>query len=258
MTRMYKAITILCLVSMMVTTGCIFAEGASNSKDVQSGDMTSTSDMDTRDMVNPSDATADVTDPADMAPDLDPPNGLFVFLTSIKYPLFNGLADADKACNTDSNKPNTGTYKAMLGHSKRRPCYGAECVQKPEGVNWVFQPNQLYQQYDAVNDVEDVFTTNDKAKFLTLSNQIKPIKRNFATGFERDWQVSPKELDSEKCMNGCRTTCHDWTLSIPMRKEMAVGWTSAQVVGGFLAGGFAYCGEHYILCVEQPPEPTDD
>lgn len=269
----------------MVTSGCIFTEDANNenntnnennAKDMQSGDMTkmdmpSTSDMDTSDMVNPSDASADSTEPTDMGPDIEPPKdmepdldppddgALFVFLTAKKVNLFNGLNEADGACNVDSNKPNAGMYKAMLGDPTRRPCLGSmECSDKPEGYNWVLQPNQLYQRYDLANDVAvPVFKTNDKAKFGEMLAQIRPGPGiNFATGFEKTWKVAPAQLRPADCLDGCRTTCGGWTKRADIGKQMAVGWTETKVAAGFLEGGKEDCGSNLVLCVEQPRRPT--
>ena len=280
---MYKAVTVLCLVSLMATSGCIFAESSSNenntnnenntTKDMQSGDMTKM-DM-SSDMPNPTDATADATDPADMAPDITPPEDmepdmdpppagvLYVFVTEEPVDLTKGLEAADDACNADlPERPTTGLYKAMLGHPERRPCFTAmECLNNPGGYNWVLQPDQQYVRKGRTSDQQvKVFKTTARAKFFEMEDQVRPGGGiNFASGFDKLWKVVPAMPGGSDCGRNCRTTCGNWNAPNVESENMAVGWTGAKDAtdlgtdaGHLLDGGVQRCGKNRVLCVEQP------
>ncbi|MBL8033321.1 MAG: DUF1554 domain-containing protein [Leptospiraceae bacterium] len=111
----------------------------------------------------------------------------FVFVTSGTLNGANGAADSDVLCNGDSNKPNTGVYKAVLHDGlARRACSTANCGGgAAENIDWAFRPSTLYR----LSALTPVLTTNTSGIFVfgTLTNAFSSGANYYGTGLDADW-----------------------------------------------------------------------
>jgi hypothetical protein len=95
--------------------------------------------------------------------------------------LFGGIETADSICNSDANKPNSGTYKALIGVASVR--YGSVGRQK----DWVFAASTTYKRPNGTV----IFTTNVNAvPPSSFSNAISTSSAYVWTGFDSTWGVS--------------------------------------------------------------------
>lgn len=95
-----------------------------------------------------------------------------IFITSATYTgdlktlgsAANGPLGADNLCNADSNKPSSGTYKAMINDGANRDACNtnSDCTNPAENVNWIMMANTDYVR--AV-DSATLFTTNSAGIF---------------------------------------------------------------------------------------------
>lgn len=125
---------------------------------------------------------------------------IFVTATSVTGGM-SGISGADSKCNTDSNKPNSSNYKAMVVDGMIRvACITPNCSGGlTEQSNWVLKPNQMYQRSDGTV----IATTNADGIFdfsTALVNSISATSNIAWTGMSNDWVA-----DSDNCnkwMNG--------------------------------------------------------
>lgn len=164
-----------------------------------------------------------------------------IFLSFTSYGgNLGGLAGADAKCMTDSNKPVTGTFKALLGSQwARMACVTADCSGGiSENSGWVLYPNTPYTR----NDGTPVGTTNSSAIFaFPLTNSIDTSNVYVMTGIATDWTTNGRE---------CKT-------STPYDDDSSGGaglgqsdQTSASAIYATDGGCGAAFGR-YIYCVEQ-------
>jgi len=101
-----------------------------------------------------------------------------------------GVTGADAICQSDANKPSTGTYKALLvDDTFRAACDNPNCTTPASGrIDWPLAANQTYFRTDLTTEV---FTTNGNAVFVfgTLTNPFATTG-NVWTGLNADWTTS--------------------------------------------------------------------
>ncbi|MCB1179804.1 MAG: DUF1554 domain-containing protein, partial [Leptospiraceae bacterium] len=88
----------------------------------------------------------------------------------------DGAAGADNLCNADSNKPSSGTYKAIIFDNSNRTA-------NPTLNNWVLYASQTYVRS---SDYAIVFTSNASSifSFGTLTNSFDSgVQKEYWTGF---------------------------------------------------------------------------
>lgn len=106
----------------------------------------------------------------------------------------NGLTGADSICNNDTNKPNSGSYKALVLTSNRN-----------QSTGWVLKANQTYYRPD---DDAVIGTTNSSRVFALDTGRLTNNTDN--SGFDAMWTgitvVSDTVWDFSPSYN-----CNNWT-----------------------------------------------
>lgn len=93
---------------------------------------------------------------------------------------FGGAAAGDAACNADSNKPSSGTFKALMVEDS-----GARAASP--AADWVLQANTTYGRADGTI----IGTTDSSALFnLPLTNAIAPGKSYWTGILYGGWTAS--------------------------------------------------------------------
>ncbi|HNN06615.1 MAG TPA: DUF1554 domain-containing protein, partial [Leptospiraceae bacterium] len=163
-----------------------------------------------------------------------------IFITANVYNgSLGGVSGADTKCSADSNKPSTGTYKALIVQgTTRRACSTANCSGgSSEGIDWVLTANTNYYQKDGSAYVG----TTSSAAIFTFS-LAKPFSSADTgplswTGLQKDWTNSTDN-------------CTSWTTS-------SAGVSGTEAVGYSIADISIYydsrtCnGTQSLYCVEQ-------
>ena len=110
----------------------------------------------------------------------------------------NGIEEADALCAADSNKPASGTYKAMIVDGANRvACTTANCgTGTGEHTDWVFYSDTEYRRTDETT----VIGTTDSNGLLNfnLTNSFGGFALNHFTGLDTDW-------------TGHANNCSSWT-----------------------------------------------
>ncbi|TGK47715.1 hypothetical protein EHQ16_02145 [Leptospira kanakyensis] len=191
-----------------------------------------------------------------------------VFVTAANYDgnlqgaAANGPAGADLKCNTDANKPATGTYKAMLttDAGARRPCSTDNCGGGVgENTDWVFQSGRIYiRASDSASllspnaagilpaDGSGNFTTNPY--YLNHSFDSGTTNKEFWTGFAQTnyWQTATAQNEN---------SCNGWTSNAttsPPSNGGRVGASNSTNYTALRNGSGRSCStSYYLLCVEQ-------
>ena len=105
---------------------------------------------------------------------------------NLKGSTANGIAGADAFCTSDSNKPSTGTYKALIVDGTNRvACTTANCGGGAgEHTDWVLAANKTYVR---ASDSATIGTTNSVGLFtFNLSNSFSTSSgngNNYWSGF---------------------------------------------------------------------------
>lgn len=124
----------------------------------------------------------------------------------------NWRAGADAFCTSDSNKPSTGTYKALMTDgSTRLACTSSFCASGGTGehVNWVLSPNTVYTRPDGTV----IGTTTSAGVFgsgsgFTLTNSI------WTVGFSANSHVwTGFDMDQRNWIYRSGAVCSGWTTS---------------------------------------------
>ncbi|TGK79870.1 DUF1554 domain-containing protein [Leptospira montravelensis] len=191
-----------------------------------------------------------------------------VFITAatfngdLKGAAADGPAGADLKCNADTNKPSTGTYKAMLttDGGDRVACTSDNCSGGiGENTFWVYQSGRIYvRASDSANlfspnsagilpaDGSGNFTTNPY--YLNHSFDSGTTNKEFWTGFALTnyWQTATQEPEN---------TCNNWTINVgpsPTSDGGRVGASNSTNYSAFRNGSGRSCASsYYLLCVEQ-------
>ncbi len=183
------------------------------------------------------------------------PRRIFVsnFSTTGNLSAVNGIAAADGFCAVDSNKPATGTYKAMIvDDSNRRACTTANCSGGvSEEIDWVLLPNTTYVR---AMDSAVIFTTNSDAIFnfaSTLTNSFDTALIYYWTGFgnfQPDWRTG-----NTICLPASGQTCCRWGVGgTPTGADFGGNGVGNATNGNSVAYGVLSCGvAKKFLCVEQ-------
>ena len=159
------------------------------------------------------------------------------FITAINYS--GNITTADNLCNSDSLKPNVGTYKAVLPSSTRRACSTGYCTGGvSENLDWVFKPNTSYFQSDGSIMVGK---TNNSGIFWdgnisTITNSFSNFSNRYWTGLNADFTNS-----TNNCLN--------WSSN----SSGVSGETGFSVAGdsGISDIPTACNNSNFLLCVEQ-------
>lgn len=192
-----------------------------------------------------------------------------VFITAATYngnlqgAAANGPAGADAKCNADTNKPSTGTYKAMLTDGiNRMPCSSKNCGGGVgENIDWVFQSGRIYIRANdsasllspnaagilPANDSTGTFTTSTYT--LNHSFDSGSTVKVYWTGFAQSdnfWQEATAQPSN---------TCSDWTdgtLTGTASNGGRVGASNSTTYSAFRSGSGRSCDSlYYLVCVEQ-------
>ncbi|MDF3820880.1 chitobiase/beta-hexosaminidase C-terminal domain-containing protein [Leptospira sp. 96542] len=154
-----------------------------------------------------------------------------IFLTSDTVTSIVGLAGADSACSSDTNKPSTGTYKALIGTSARNP-----------SSDWPLQPNTLYLRTDNVTPI--AYTNAQRQFIFPLTNSIAVLgaTNNVFTGIDattNPWTVG------DNCSNFSSSVLGNSVTGT----SNAIDVTS--ITDGSLSCGVIVPTSARIYCVEQ-------
>jgi hypothetical protein len=151
----------------------------------------------------------------------------------------SGISGADASCNSDSNKPNSSTYKALIVDGTNRvACTSANCATSgnSEHVDWVLAASTQYKRPNGT-----VIGTTNSLKLFTfnLTNAISPmISNSYAwTGFSssRDWTTSA-------------STCSSWSSTSGNGEAGRLASTDAQSMQYFTP---TCSSSRFLYCVEQ-------
>lgn len=116
--------------------------------------------------------------------------GKRIFVTAATYDgaTMAGVAGADAHCMADTNKPSTGTYKAMIADQTNRiSCVNAMCspTDPTDGTDWVFQPSTAYYQSDGTTLIGT--TTTTRLFTFNVANGFSNTATEFWTGIGSNW-----------------------------------------------------------------------
>ncbi|TGM72893.1 DUF1554 domain-containing protein [Leptospira mtsangambouensis] len=171
------------------------------------------------------------------------PCKLFVTSTAYNANLL-GITGADSKCSSDTNKPTTGIYKALLVDDvNRRACTSTNCTSGGvlEQIDWVLAPNT---SYESINTSNFIFTSDANGVFTnTLTNPFSAAT-GIWTGIKNnpnwDWQTDTSH------------TCSSWTdnISANCGTYGVTSWTDSRsiaITSAYASGGTL----NNLLCVEQ-------
>jgi hypothetical protein len=152
---------------------------------------------------------------------------------------FTSALTADARCMSDTNKPSTGTYKAMLVDSNRRASISANTGDGQ--LDWVFLPNISYARPDGA-----VIQISNAQRLLPFPLILSPTAgaSQYFTGMNADWTTN---------VGG---NCSNWTDGSTLAAASGVSGRGEQTGDGILRGAANIsCGQsatgQQLLCVEQ-------
>lgn len=158
----------------------------------------------------------------------------------------NAIASADKLCNTDSNKPNASSYKAMLVDGVNRvACTSAKCATSgsSEHVDWIFRANASYFRSDGATrvfkaDANGVFDFGNYIDDL-LENSFDTSGTAYWTGLDSGWTSIPGEMCGGSWDDGTIASSGDYGFGDRLNS-------------GAIGGGLSTCENlRHLFCVEQ-------
>lgn len=146
---------------------------------------------------------------------------------------FGGAAGADAICAQSSNKPSSGTYKALLMDNTRN-----------QNLNWVLKANTDY--YRSSDDALIGRTNGDRifslfgGNFLTNSTDI-----NF------EYIYTGIMVDSNSSWSLSSDNCSNWTDGSASGRGISADTNSTDAVA--ITSGVDFCHYNFyrVLCVEQ-------
>ncbi|WP_244288342.1 DUF1554 domain-containing protein [Leptospira congkakensis] len=169
-----------------------------------------------------------------------------IYVTATGYDAnLGGIIGADNKCSSDTNKPITGTYKALIVDDiNRRACTSVNCTSGgvTEQIDWVLAPNTSYVQ--ALNTSTVVFISDTNGVLTSNLTSLISSPTGIWTGIKNnpnwDWQTDITH------------TCSSWVDSVSgncgtygvtsWNDSRSIAITSAYGSGGTL---------NNLLCVEQ-------
>ena len=159
------------------------------------------------------------------------------------YGNIGGISGTDSICATDSNKPNSSTYKALIvdDAGTRVACTSANCASSSASEHvgtWPLAANTAYVRADGTTAIGT--TTSAGIFSFSLTNSISTLLSNSyaLTGLNQDWTTK------------AGYTCTNWTDSSSSSRMQTGRLASADAA----AVGYAdfNCGQQrYLYCVEQ-------
>ncbi|HRP70608.1 MAG TPA: DUF1554 domain-containing protein, partial [Turneriella sp.] len=160
------------------------------------------------------------------------------FTSSASSGSFGGASGADAKCNAAANKPNTSTYKAIIGGGGRTACTTANCGTggATEHTDWVLLPTQRYTRSDGT----EIGTTNTAGIFIfPLTNAVSTSSSSPWTGLSTTWLTS--------------FSCSNWSTTTGTGTAGVTSYVSSMVLdAGFGGGNGLGCSVNYPLyCAEQ-------
>jgi len=163
----------------------------------------------------------------------------FIFYTSTaSNGNLGGVAGADAKCNAAPNKPNSSTYKAIIGGGGRTACTTANCSGGPtEHNDWVLYPNQKYVR---TGDALEIATTTANGIFtFPLVNTISDSSSSPWTGLSTNWTNL--------------YACSGWAGTSGSATAGVTSYTDNRVLDAGYGGGFGLpCSSMFpIYCAEQ-------
>ena len=176
--------------------------------------------------------TADVTNV-----DVSCANNKIIFVTAIpRDGSLAGISGADAICTADANKPETGTYKALIVGTARIACTTADCSGgTTEHEDWVLAESTPYVRSDGVTFIGK---TNSVGIFsFPLSSSVNELEYTTWTGLNTDWTTS-------------ENTCTDW-ISNSADVSGSVGHTYVATTGAIDINNATCDDTAYLYCVEQ-------
>jgi Protein of unknown function (DUF1554) len=154
-----------------------------------------------------------------------------------------GISAADTICNTDSNKPNSSTYKALIvdDAGTRVACTSANCVTSGASEHagtWPLAPNAAYVRADGTTAIGT--TTSAGIFSFDLTNSISTLLSNSyaLTGLNQDWTTKTGY------------TCANWTDS-SSSSRMQTGRLASADANAIAYADFNCAQQRYLYCVEQ-------
>lgn len=157
-----------------------------------------------------------------------------------------GIAGADALCNSDANKPDASSYKALLVDGvNRRACANANCTPANggDGLDWVFQSDTTYYRDDGGANFTAVITTNTNrvATFPLLTNGFHSSGANeYWTGLETDWTVA---------FAGGDLDCGDWGGGAS--GQAGIGGSATTDAISFGTPACIIGGTYHLVCVQE-------
>lgn len=148
--------------------------------------------------INAEPNTTNSTSPSGSSPAVSTPKYIFVTTNAVAAN-FGGISAADTACNSDANKTNSSTYKAMLvdgTNSTRKACTTSNCSGgTSEHTDWPLVASTQYKRTDGT-----VIGTTDSNGLFTfpLTNSFAATSYNLYTGLSTDF-------------TSATTDCSHWT-----------------------------------------------
>ncbi|HMW04810.1 MAG TPA: DUF1554 domain-containing protein [Leptospiraceae bacterium] len=167
------------------------------------------------------------------------------YITSVPVAANITLTTADSTCNSNGNKPNSSTYKAMLVTSTRRACSSSYCNTSgsSENLDWVFKANSAYFQSNGTTLVgktnsSGIFTSSFNSYSISLNSSFSNSSFNYWTGLNTDYTTNSSN------------NCSNWT-SNAGGSNGTTGFSTSTIENAFSFFTFACSNTNYLLCIEQ-------
>lgn len=167
------------------------------------------------------------------------------YITSVPVAANITLTTADSTCNSNGNKPNSSTYKAMLVTSARRACSSSYCNTSgsSENLDWVFKANTTYFQSNGTTLVgktnsSGIFVSSFISNYISLNSTFSNSSFTYWTGLNYDQTTN----SSNNCVN--------WTSNAGGNNGI-VGNSQSNDATAFGGSATACNNTNYLLCVEQ-------
>ena len=151
------------------------------------------------------------------------------------------IAAADALCAADANKPDAGTYKAMIVDGpNRQACTSAGCTVggASEHTDWVLSASTAYYRPDGTTAIATT-TSNGVFNLVTeLTNSFSATSYGVWSGMLGDWTTSPGG------------SCTNWSSSAG-GESANYGDTSKKDTNAISTAVQACSTSSYLACVEQ-------
>lgn len=182
-----------------------------------------------------------------------------VFVTAATFDgNLGGVAGADAKCNADTNKPSTGTFKAMITEDARRACsLSSNCTSAAENIDWVFQSGRLYiRSSDSARllspNTAGILPANMLGAFTNPFTLDHPFDSGSAKLFWTGMAVSNYWNLATVGFNPNPYSCENWTSNANIPDGGRAGISNSTSYTAIRSGSGRNCNESlHLLCVEQ-------